>query len=113
MTIKRTLVFPTLIIGLFLQISCSRPLAKSASRPESTVILAAKDVIKRVIGERAETIHFRLIPADEGKDTYEVEAGNGRLTISGSSSVAMTYGFNTYLQKACHSMVTWSGQHVA
>lgn len=77
-----------------------------------SIIKSARQVIKRVIGKRASSITLKAIPAKNGCDTYQVKAKNGQLTIFGSSPVAITYGFNQYLQKACHSMVTWSGKHL-
>lgn len=76
------------------------------------VLIATRGVIKRLIGSKADEINLQIIPSDNGKDTYEIEANNGRLIISGSSAVAIIYGFNTYLKKACRSMATWSGQHI-
>ena len=39
-------------------------------------------------------------------------ASDGRLTLRGSSSVAICYAFHTYMKEACKSMNTWSGEHI-
>lgn len=102
-----------LLISLLFCFSCGRPLAKIARSPQQGQMLTtAKGVIKRVIGERADNISFKIISSLNGNDTYELEAKDGILSIGGSSAVAITYAFNTYLQKACNSMVTWSGEHL-
>lgn len=85
---------------------------KTVGESSAAIIQPARQVIKRVIGERANSINLQVIPAKNGRDTYQIIARNGKLTIRGSSTVAITYGFNQYLQKACHSMVTWSGKHL-
>lgn len=108
-------IFP--IILLFLPIggfSTARPSHRGNTQINDSLSITkpARQVIKRVIGKRVNNIILKVIPAIDGRDTYQIEAHNGHLTILGSSTVAITYGFNEYLQKACHSMVTWSGKHL-
>src|SRR5690606_23506844 len=50
--------------------------------------------------------------AEDGLDTYEIEAKNGELSVRGSSPVAIAFGFHQYLKKATHSMISWSGKHL-
>lgn len=80
--------------------------------PQSEKFVPAKGVIQRLIGDRANEIEFQTIPAENGFDSFEITAKNGKLHIGGSSTVAICYGFNTYLKEACHSMVTWSGRNL-
>ncbi|MFC6996798.1 alpha-N-acetylglucosaminidase [Rufibacter roseus] len=75
-------------------------------------IEAARGVIKRLIGDKADDIALEHIPAQDSLDTYEIEAKNGKLTVRGSSSVAIAFGFHQYLKKATNSMVSWSGNHL-
>ncbi|MDF3077501.1 MAG: alpha-N-acetylglucosaminidase [Sphingobacteriaceae bacterium] len=72
----------------------------------------ARDVIRRLIGSKADGIQIDYIPGETGNDSYLVTAKGGVLSISGSSPVAVCYGFNKYLQNACHSMITWSGKNL-
>lgn len=92
---------------------CARPYSKTAkATTEGETQRAAREVIQRLIGPRAGEIELRTIDGTKDNDVYEIEAREGHLTISASSSVGLTYAFNTYLQKACHSMATWSGKHL-
>lgn len=75
-------------------------------------IAAAKAVIERQIGNRANDIEFKIIPTKKGKDVFAISARDGKLKLSGSSSVAICYAFHKYLREACHSMKTWSGEHM-
>jgi alpha-N-acetylglucosaminidase len=77
----------------------------------SNSISAAKAVLKRLIGDRANKINIKNL-AVKGNDTYEIEATNGKLTISGNSAIAICYAFNQYLKTACHSMTTWNGKNI-
>lgn len=84
----------------------------SQENSSNNIIQPAKKVIERLIGRRVYDIEFLSIPNDNGFETFEVEAKNGKLLIKGSSTVALCYGFNTYLKEACHSMATWGGEHI-
>ena len=82
----------------------------SCHKPKTDIITPAKQLIERQIGERAQSIHFEYIEPSDGKDIFEVIASDGRLTLRGSSSVAICYAFHTYMKEACKSMKTWSGK---
>lgn len=94
------------VIWMFILCSCSSP-----SR-QTDVIIPAKQVIERQIGQRANEIDYRLIEPSNGKETFEIEAKEGVLTLKGSSTVAICYAFHTYLKEACHALKTWSGTHL-
>ncbi|QEC58504.1 alpha-N-acetylglucosaminidase [Flavisolibacter ginsenosidimutans] len=81
-------------------------------KSDEEILAAARSVIERTIGARSKSISLLLIPSVNRKDAYLIEAKKGKLSISGSSVTAITYAFRTYLQKACHSMVTWNGKHL-
>lgn len=82
------------------------------SQKDADYMTPAKNVIQRLIGEKVNSIDFQKMPSTDGFDTFEMEARNGQLRISGSSTVAICYGFNKYLQEACNSMTTWSGKNL-
>lgn len=84
----------------------------SCHKPKTDIITPRKQLIERQIGERAQSIHFEYIEPSDGKDIFEVIASDGRLTLRGSSSVAICYAFHTYMKEACKSMKTWSGEHI-
>lgn len=83
-----------------------------AENRDDEMISAARSVIERAIGSKANSIKLAQIPSADKNDVYKLEAKNGRLIIRGNSVTAITYAFNSYLQKACHSMITWSGKHL-
>ena len=99
---------------LYIFLLATSALIVNSCSPDNTsaVIQPAKEVIHRAIGERVKEIEFKVIEAEGGLETYEIEAKNGRLTIGGSSTVAICYAFNTYLKEGCGSMKTWSGEHM-
>lgn len=94
-----------LMLLLMFSIAEATPVAHNAE------ITAARGVIKRAIGSRADQIKISWIE-NKGNDVYEIEAQGGGLTIKGNSVPAICYGFNTYLKNACHSMITWNGKQL-
>lgn len=68
----------------------------------------ARAVIRRLIGNKADNIRLKIIPANNGHDTFTIEAINGVLTVEGNSPVALSNGFYTYLKKGCKGMVSRS-----
>lgn len=94
---------------LFCIVLCA---CNSSSVEKDGIIQPAFDLIERQIGERAAGIQLEEIAPENGKETFEVEAKNGILTLRGSSSVAICYAFHTYLREACSAMKTWSGEHM-
>ncbi|WP_455587597.1 alpha-N-acetylglucosaminidase TIM-barrel domain-containing protein [Bacteroides sp.] len=75
------------------------------------IITPAKQVIERQIGDKVNGISFQQIEPVDGKETFEIEAKDGKLTLKGSSTVAICYAFHTYQREACQAMKTWSGEH--
>ena len=70
---------------------------------------AARHVLVRTIGHQARQFHF-VVLGDSGRDDiFEVRAAHGRVTIGGTSTIALTRGAYHYLRHACNTMVSWSG----
>ena len=90
---------------------------RSATEPtvsaEDMATSSARAVLSRLLGSRAREVSMSWIPLENGHQVYEVSAARGKVSIKGSSGVAICRGMYAYLRKACQSMVTWSGQHLA
>lgn len=95
------------VIAFLLSISIS-----ANATEESPLTSAARNVMERLIGNRASEITLAELSTPTGKDLFEIDAKDGHLVIKGSSPVAMTYAFSLYLREACHCMSTWSGKHI-
>jgi alpha-N-acetylglucosaminidase len=83
--------------------------ARSAAE---AAVSSAQGVLARQLGSRAAEFQLRLIPLKQEREVYEVEASGGRVSIAGSSGVALCRGAYSYLRSACNAMITWSGQHL-
>lgn len=73
---------------------------------------AARGVLERLIGERADAFVLKEIPKAGKNDVYEISATNGTVYVAGSSGVAISRGAYDYLKETCNVSVSWEGAHV-
>ena len=55
---------------------------------------------------------FQTIPADNGKDVFEIEGQAGKVVVRGNSPLSMAAGLNWYLKYDCHCHVSLNGCQV-
>src|SRR3954447_10684073 len=80
--------------------------------PQERAARAARDVLGRLLGDRARDVALTTIPKEHDLDVYEFEARNGTLNVAGSSGVAMCRGVYDYLKHNTNTIVTWDGNEV-
>lgn len=72
---------------------------------------SARDVLTRLVGKAASAFQFHLKP--DTADAYTCVAHNGRVSITGSSPVALTRGAYAYLTATGLAHTSWDGDRVA
>ncbi len=81
------------------------PASAPAEEPRVTVtsVKAAEGLLKRILPWHEDQAHFifKLIPAEEGKDLFEIESRKGKIVIGGNNGVSMASGLNWYLKNYC------------
>lgn len=108
--LRKAVLFLMISSSLFLLIiSCSsqQKTDKKQSQEINDPTLAAREVIRRLIGRRADEITLEISTDTTNFDSYVIQARDGKVLIKGTSTVALTFGFYQYLKKATNSMVTW------
>lgn len=100
------------IAGLPVPTNAAEPAAPAAAT-EASQVAAARGVLSRLLGERATGIELVMVPKAGPADAAEVSCANGKLTIKGSSPVALCHGFYEYLRSQGLGMVSWSGTRLA
>ncbi|WP_026309809.1 alpha-N-acetylglucosaminidase [Niabella aurantiaca] len=73
---------------------------------------AAERLIRRVVPAHAQQFRVAAIPADNGKDVFEIESGKGRIVLRGNSPVAVASALNWYLKYYCHVQRSWCGDQM-
>jgi alpha-N-acetylglucosaminidase len=74
---------------------------------ENPELMAAKDVITRVLPEYSGQFVLHFINSKKEEDYFEVYPENGKIHIAGTSGVAICSGFNYYLKHVCNSTWNW------
>ena len=98
-------------------VSCCAAMAADTAAPAkvSSVAVApraAAALTRRVLGDRADSFAFEVIPSADGKDVFEIAASNGKVTVRGNNGVSMAAGLNWYLKKYCHVHVSLHGRQL-
>jgi alpha-N-acetylglucosaminidase len=75
-------------------------------------VAAAQQVLTRLLGTRAASFDLQIVPSHDSLDAFEVTAKHGRVSIRGTSPVALVRGAYHYLRTAGDGMVTWSGTRI-
>ncbi|MCL5098139.1 MAG: alpha-N-acetylglucosaminidase, partial [Candidatus Omnitrophica bacterium] len=90
-----TLVYACL--GLYMEAAEGE---QSCSRGDN--LDAARELIARIVPQRAELFSVEQIPADQGRDVFEIESRGGKVVLRGNSGVAVGAALNWYLKYYCH-----------
>jgi alpha-N-acetylglucosaminidase len=81
----------------------------AAAAPEQ----AAAGIIRRILPAKADQFILEAIPAEKGRDVFELESRDGRIVVRGSSGVAIASGWHYYLTNYCHCQVSLWGNNLA
>ncbi len=100
---KRLLFFTSVLTAIILAN------AAFATKPPEQ---AAADLAKRIMGRAGTAIRFEHIPADAGKDVFELESRDGKTVVRGNSALSMAVGLNWYLKYYCHCSVSLNGSQL-
>ena len=73
----------------------------SAFKPE-----AARELVRRLLPARADAFVLEWIPADQGRDVFEIESRDGKIVLRGNHGVAIASALNWYLKYYCHCHVS-------
>ena len=101
MTIIRTAGLLTIVIlaGLLMVLSLQTAQAGIES--------AADSLIQRVVPQQAKFFVVETIPADQGRDVFEIESRNGKIVLRGNNGVAIASALKRYLAVYCDADPGW------
>ena len=91
---------------LFLAICRSSAPAQDAP-PVTASLMAANDLIRRVLPQQADRFSVELTPAADGLDVFEIEAKAERIVLRGNSGLSIAMAFNWYLRYEAKVNFDW------
>ncbi|MCP5537490.1 MAG: alpha-N-acetylglucosaminidase [Akkermansiaceae bacterium] len=87
--------------------------AENHQVPEASAIQsAAEGLVKRVVAECAGGFVVEVIPADAGKNVFEVESKDGKIVLRGDNGVSIASALNYYLKKYAQCHLSWCGDQL-
>jgi len=72
----------------------------------SSAITAAEGLLARTVPELVGKVVFTEIPAEGGKDVFELQTKDGRIIVSGNNGVSMASGLHWYLKHYCRCQIS-------
>ncbi|PWS28601.1 alpha-N-acetylglucosaminidase [Pedobacter yonginense] len=73
--------------------------------------VAAKGLIKRMLPEFYNHFEVEEIPAEAGKDIFEISAQGDKIVLKGNNGVSVASAFNYYLKHIAHCQISWNGSN--
>lgn len=73
---------------------------------------SAEALIKRVVPTAADQFVVKEIPAENGKDVFELESKNGKIILSGNKALSVASALGYYLKNWCHNDFGWNGNNM-
>ncbi len=70
-------------------------------------VTAFNAMVTRLLPQHSSTITGSIIPADKGKDIFELETVGNKLVVRGNNANSMAVGLNWYLKYHCLTTVSW------
>jgi alpha-N-acetylglucosaminidase len=78
--------------------SCAVAGAQEAPEPTG----AARQLLQRLLPAQADSFILQTIPADQGRDVFEIQSRNGKVVLRGNNGIALASALNWYLKYYCH-----------
>lgn len=97
-----------LLFVLLLLLSLPGPEARAAGTPPAAVISSGRGLIERVLPRQARQFVVEAIPAEDGRDVFEIESRGQKIILRGDSGVAVASALRRYLADYCHAEPGWN-----
>jgi len=79
-----------------------------AAEVQQSPVRAAEALVARVVPDAAQHFIVETIPADNGRDVFEVESRGDKIVLRGNTPVSIASALNWYLENPCHCDISWN-----
>lgn len=84
----------------------------SVQAPAQLNTQAVKDLIGRVVPGAARHFEVSYIPAEHGRDVFEIQSRGDKIILSGNNGVSVASALKYYLYHYLHCSITWNGTRI-
>ena len=81
-------------------------------RTDAAAPAAARGLVERLLPRHADRFEFEVLPAEQGRDVFEIESRGAQVLIRGNTAGSMATGLNWYLNHYCHCHVSLHGRQL-
>jgi len=89
--------------------SCAGAGAQAAAEPAE----AARQLLQRILPAQANSFILERLPADEGRDVFEIQSRNGKVVLRGNNGIALASALNWYLKYYCQAHFSLKARQLA
>ena len=101
---QRALYPHSFLLFPFLYLMFASCLTSVAETPSA--VASVEGLLSRTVPALVGKVVFVPIPAEEGKDVFELQTKDGKLIVSGNNGVSMASGLHWYLKHYCHCQIS-------
>ncbi|MCX6245874.1 MAG: alpha-N-acetylglucosaminidase [Bacteroidetes bacterium] len=107
---RRIFIFQLLFL---IVITCHPGIVSAKSSPDDNSMLTeARNLAKRVLGDRAGEFVFKRLENDTARNAFELSAWGKKIVIRGNSGIDLASGLNWYLKNYCNAQFTVIDSHI-
>lgn len=77
-----------------------------------STIEASRELVKRVLPTAYQNFAVEALPAEAGKDVFEIESRGQTIVLRGNTGVAIGSALYHYLTEYAHCQITWNGTNL-
>lgn len=92
--------------------SHARDTEPSSMRSQVDTLEAARGLIKRIVPQHAKSFVVEQLPAENGKDVFEIESRGGKIILRSNTGVGIGTALNWYLKYSCHCHYSLKAQQM-
>src|SRR6202012_5512881 len=75
---------------------------------QQSPVRAAEALVARVVPDAAQHFIVETIPADNGRDVFEIESRGDKIVLRGNTPVSIGSALNWYLENPCRCDISWN-----
>ncbi|HVS91324.1 MAG TPA: alpha-N-acetylglucosaminidase [Mucilaginibacter sp.] len=72
----------------------------------------AEDFVGRVVPQAKDHFIIKSIPAENGKDVFELYSQGGKIVLAGNKNLSIASALSCYLKEFCHADFGWNGDNM-
>ena len=99
--------FVILLTALILSASSGKAYPQESKGNNKYDLAPVKGLIERIIPGKLNQFVLEYIKDDKGIEKFQLESSGNKIIIRGTGNLALTRGFNWYLNYYCHTSVSW------